>query len=71
MDSTHKLVSDETFTTFHKITYISFDTGPRILHLHNLGHPFSLAGHIYILYIVSLSMFICSRETTWRVGNVP
>ena len=40
-----KLVWDEIFTIFHKITHISFNIGPRILNLHTLGHPFPLADH--------------------------
>ena len=42
-----KLVWDEIFTIFHKITHISFNIVPRILNLHTLGHPFPSAGHIY------------------------
>ena len=45
----HKtLVRDEIFTIFHEITHISFNIGLRILNLHTPGHPFPLAGHIYI-----------------------
>ena len=40
-----KLVCDEIFTIFHKITHISFNIGPRMLNLHTLGHPFPSAGH--------------------------
>ena len=45
-----KLVWDEIFTIFIKITHISFNIGPRILNLHTLGHPFPSAGHIYANY---------------------
>ena len=40
-----KLVLDEIFTIFHKITHISFNIDPRILNVHTLGHPFPSAGH--------------------------
>ena len=43
-----KIVSDEIFIIFHKITHISFNIGPRILNLCTLGHPFPSAGHIYV-----------------------
>ena len=41
-----KLVLDEIFTIFHKITHISFNIGQRILNVHTLGHPFPSAGHV-------------------------
>ena len=40
-----RLVLDEIFTIFHKITHISFNIGLRILNVHTLGHPFPSAGH--------------------------
>ena len=40
-----KIVLDEIYTIFHKITHISFNIGPRILNVHTMGHPFPLAGH--------------------------
>ena len=42
-----KLVWDQIFTIFHKMTHISFNIGPRILNLHTLGHPFPSAVHNY------------------------
>ena len=46
-----KIVLDEIFTIFHKITYISFNIGPRILNVHTLGHPFPSAGHIFLFFM--------------------
>ena len=42
-----KLVFDENFIIFHKITHISFNIGPGILNVHTLGHPVPSAGHSY------------------------
>ena len=43
-----KLVLDEIFNIFHKSTHISFKIGLIMLNIHTLGHPFPLAGHIYL-----------------------
>ena len=42
-----KLVLDEIFTIFHKITHISFNIGPEVFNVHTLGHPFPWTGHDY------------------------
>ena len=39
-----KLVLNEIFNIFHKITHISFDIGFRMKNFHTLGHPFPLLG---------------------------
>ena len=46
-----KFVSDEIFTSFHKITESSFNIGLRIMNLPTLGHLFPWAGYRYELMI--------------------
>ena len=53
-----KIVRGEFFSIFHKITHISFNIGLRILNLHTAGHPFPLAGQIYVYIYIYMYLYM-------------